>query len=147
MKILFLACACLGLLACAHHPATRAGRATVPPGRRFDSSLLKPSATRSCAVTIVREPGVRGSGLNLYLDGDELARIASGEAITAYLKPGRHLLAARPLFSPVAVKRLFLEKGDKVAIRIIDQDGNFELRTADRAWLDSIGKAYQSLLH
>ncbi len=83
----------------------------------------------------------------MYLDGNELARIAAGEAVTVYLRPGRHLLAARPLFSRVAVHRLFLEKGDKVTVRVIDRNGNFELRTADRAWLNSIGKAYHSLVH
>lgn len=98
-------------------------------------------------MTILREPGVPGHGLNIYLDGDQLARIASGEALTVYVRPGHHLLAVRPLFSPVAAKRLFLENGDKTTIRVIDQNGNFELRIADRAWLDSIGRAYRSLVH
>lgn len=137
----------VGLLGCAQGPSRHSARATVPPSRRFDVSLWKPSPVRSCAVSIVREPGVPGGGLNLFFDGEELARIASGEALTIYVKPGHHLLAARPLFSPVAAKRLFLEKGDRTTIRIIDRDGNFELRTADSAWLASLGKAYHSLVH
>ncbi|MGI8435655.1 MAG: hypothetical protein ACR2NX_01940 [Chthoniobacterales bacterium] len=83
MRNLLLALACVSLLVgCAQHQPRRVAHAPVPPGRRFDSTLVKPSATRNCAVTIVREPGVRGSGLNLYLDGNELARVAAGEAIT-----------------------------------------------------------------
>lgn len=119
----------------------------MPRARRFAQSLAKPSPKRNCAITVVREPGVLGAGLNLSLDGDELARIAAGEVLTIYVRPGHHLISARPLFSPVAAKRLLLEKHDKITIRIIDRDGNFELRTADRAWLGSIGNADRSLVH
>lgn len=95
----------------------------------------------------MREPGVIGSGLNLNLDGDQIARISSGEVMTVYVKPGRHLLTARPLFSPPATQRLMLQKGDATTIRIIDRDGNFELKTAARTSPNSIGRAYRSLVH
>lgn len=90
---------------------------------------------------------MEGVGFNLYLDGEEIARIAAGEAMTVYVKPGRHLLTAGPLFSPPATKRLMLQKREATTIRIIDRDGNFELKTAERTWFDSIGSADRSLGH
>jgi hypothetical protein len=135
------------LLGCSTAPRPHAPGAAVPAVRVFERNLLRPSPRRNCAINIVREKGVKGSGLSLYLDGQRIARMSAGEAITIYPPPGRHLLTARPLFSPLVTKQLLLEPGDTTTIRIIDQAGNFELRTADRAWLDSIGRAYRSLVH
>lgn len=147
LKTLLPLLACLGLFGCAQHPIPHRSGSTVPSGRRFAPSLLKSSPKRNCAITVVREPGVLGAGLNLYFDGNELARISAGETLTIYVQPGHHLLSARPLFSPVATKRLLLGKHENITIRIIDRDGNLELRTADRGFADSIANAYHSLVH
>ncbi len=84
-------------------------------------------------IHIVRELGVSGSRLNVYLDGNQIARISAGEAMTLYVKPGRHLLSVRPLFSPPASRRLILIKGDATTIRITDRTGKFELKPAHRS--------------
>ena len=110
---------------------------TVPPGRTFDGSVLRPSPKRNCAITIVRESGVIGSGLNIYLDGNQLARMNAGESITACVKPGRHRVSLRPLFSPSSGKLLVLKARDKAALRVVDRDDNFQLQIVGRDWLAS----------
>lgn len=132
------------LAGCATHPAKRAPMNSVPAARRFESKLLRPSAKRNCALTLVREAGVKGYGLNVYLDGELAARISAGEMITLFVRPGKHQLSAHPLFSPAIGKRLRLEKGERVVVRIIDRNGNFEFKIAEPAWLQSIGQTFQS---
>ena len=133
------------LVGCSTAPRPHAPGSPVPTARIYERDLLRPSRQRNCAVTIVREKGVKGSGLSLYLDGQHIARLSAGEVITVYPRPGRHFLTARPLFSPLVSKQIFLQPGDKTTIRIVDRSGNFELITAERAWLDTIGRAYRSL--
>jgi hypothetical protein len=115
--------------------AHRHSQPEVPPGRRYESALLHPTSRRNCVVTIVREPGVAGPGLNLYLDGNQIARISAGEALTIYVTPHSHVLSARPLFSPSVARRIDPVKDQPVTVRIIDRNGNYELVIADRAWL------------
>jgi hypothetical protein len=139
VKKLVLLVAAVSLLGCASH-SHRAPQPKVPAARRFESYLLKPSHRRNCPITIVRERGVAGSGLNVYLDGEQIARMAAGEAHTIYVSPRWHLLSVRPLFSPPATKRLEPENGRPITVRIIDRNGNFELVVADRAWLAKFGR-------
>lgn len=133
-KALILALA-LSFMSC----ASPARQSTVPSGRRYESALLKPSSRRSCPITIVREKGVPGSGLNLFLDGNQIARMAAGESLMIYVTPRRHLLSIRPLFSPTATKRLEPRPGHPITVRIVDRNGHDELVIADRAWLNSFG--------
>ncbi len=136
-KLLALGLA-LSLVGCVS-PAPRVSRSTVPSDRRFESALLKPSARRNCSITVVREKGVPGSGINLYLDGNQIARMAAGEALTVYVSPRRHLLSVRPLFSPPATLRLVPRPDNPITVRIVDRNGKDELMIADRAWLASFG--------
>ncbi|MBA3961684.1 MAG: hypothetical protein H0X40_07270 [Chthoniobacterales bacterium] len=132
MKLYLPALALLCLTGCATSRTTPPPRTSVPAARRFESYLLKPSHRRTCPVTIVREPGVAGSGLNLFLDGDQIARVTVGEVMTVYLKPGRHLLVAKPLFSPPANVRLQLRSGGATTVHITDRDGNFAMKAVVR---------------
>lgn len=143
MRKTFLLLLALSLVGCATHSPHKV-TPKVPAGRRFETSLLKPSARRKCAVTIVREPGVAGSGLNLYLDGDQIARISAGESLTIYVSHRGHLLSARPLFSPAATKRIEPEIGRPLTVRIVDRNGNFEFVVADRAWLARFGRTMKN---
>ena len=84
------------LAGCATHHPKRGPINSVPAARRFENQLLRPSARRNCAITLVREAGVKGYGLNVYLDGELAARIAAGELITLYVRPGKHQLSGSP---------------------------------------------------
>ncbi len=130
-------------MSCAAHSRRTAGRA-VPSGRRYETSLLKSSPRRNVRLTIVREKGVAGSGLNLHLDGNDLARIAAVEALTIYVSPRRHVVTARPLFSPAASLRIEPKKNQPMTLRIIDRNGNFQFVIADRAWLSSVGRSVET---
>src|SRR5438105_3210874 len=83
-------------------PSPDTSQRRVPAARRFTGELSRPSHRRTCALTITREKGVSGRGLNLFLDGNQIARISAGESITVYVKPGRHSISLKPLFSPPA---------------------------------------------
>lgn len=87
---------------------------------------------------------MKGYGLNVYLDGELAARIAAGEMITLFVRPGKHQLSAHPLFSPAIGRRLKLEKGKRVVVRIVDRNGNFQFILAEPEWLKSIGQTFQS---
>ncbi len=144
MKKYFLTLSLVSLLlGCSTRPFARPHYTSVPAARRFEPSLLKPSHRRVCAVTLIRERGVEGSGLNLYLDHIQIARISSGEVMTIYVKPGRHLLAAGELFRPRASRRLVLQKGEATAIRVVDRDDGFEFKSAESNWRDSLGRSYR----
>lgn len=128
----------------AQHPPVTAGN-TVPAPHRYQSNLLQPSPDRDCAIRIAREADVKGAGVNVYLDGSEVLRIAAGETITLYLRPGQHALAVRPLFSPEVTRVLDLKHDTEVGLQLIDRNGNFEFKTAQFAWLDSVGHSFASL--
>lgn len=83
-------------------------------------------------------------GLNVYLDGERIARMAAGESITVYVESGRHYVAVKPLFSPATVRVCKLSKGRSARLRILDRNGNYELLPAQGAWLDSIGRSVRS---
>ncbi|HEY1769828.1 MAG TPA: hypothetical protein VGG02_06195 [Chthoniobacterales bacterium] len=129
----------------AQHSAVTASRNTVPAPHRYQANLLQPSRDRDCALRIAREADVKGAGVNVFLDGSEVVRIAAGETITLYLPPGPHALTIRPLFSPEVTRMLDLERDTEIALQLIDRNGNFEFKTARFAWLDSLGHPFASL--
>ena len=141
-KLLLAAILTVGLVGCASYPT--APDNSVPAERRFESALLHPSQQRNCALTILREVGGPGPALDFYLDGDRAAGIGAGEMITFFVRPGRHQLGLRPLSGPRVEKLLTLQKGDETAVRIIDRNGNYDLRVAEPGWQKSIGSTFQS---
>ena len=147
MKRRVLTLAFLSLLGCSSPHSPRVTQQAVPAGRRFEPQLLHPTARRSCALTISREKDIKGSGLNLFLDGEQIARIKAGETVTLYVAPGRHRLSAKPLFSPAISQPLVLEKEEPAKIRIIDQDGNFQFLTYGGPWYASLERSFQELIH
>ena len=126
-------------------PAPDITQHPVAAERRFEPALLRPSHRRSCALTITREKGVPARGLNVFLDGEQLARIAAGELITVYVKPGRHSVGVKPLFSPPAKRVCVLSKGESASIRILDRNGKDELDPTQGPWLGSIEHPVHSL--
>ena len=137
--------ALLFLFGCSTAPLSDATQHRVPAERRFDSAHLRPSHRRNCALTITRENGVSARGLNVFLDGERIARMAAGESITVYVKSGHHHVGVKPLFSPSVGRICILSKGGSASLRILDRNGNYELQPAQGAWLDSIERSVRSL--
>lgn len=128
----------LFLAACSTTPSQDATLHRVPAEREFDSTLLRPSHRRSCSLTIAREKGVPERGLNVFLDGEQIARMAPGEFIIVYVKPGRHDVGIRPLFSPRATRVCLLSQGESASLNILDRNGTDELESTEGTWLDAI---------
>ncbi len=144
MKRLILGLAILPLLGCSTVHSPRVTQQPVPRARNFEPQLLKSSQRRSCAITITRENGVKGAGLNLYLDNEQIARIAAGESVTIHVKPGHYRLSVKPLFSPDVGQRLVVEKGETVRLQIIDHDDNYRFIPMGGPWYASIGRSFQT---
>ncbi len=142
MKRLVLGLVLLSLVGCSSQPTPRVARQPLPARRNFEPHLLKSSPRRSCAITVTREQGVKGAGLNLFLDGDQIARIAAGESVTVHVAPGRHRLGVKPLFSPPVRQLLVLEKDETVKLRVIDRDDNFRFIPEGGPWLASLGRSF-----
>ena len=141
-----LACGSAFLLfACSTAPSADETESRVPAERRFEPALLRPSHRRNCELTIIREKGASARGLNIFLDGARIARMAAGESLTVYVKPGHHYVGVKPLFSPSTGRVCVLGKGESAGLRILDRNGNYELIAAEGAWLDSIGRSVRSL--
>jgi hypothetical protein len=41
------------------------------------------------------------AGIDVYIDGQKIARLAATESVTVYATPGRHTLAARYSYGPI----------------------------------------------
>lgn len=72
-------------------------------GRIFAPALLAPSAERTGSFALTRDVGYVGSaaGIDVFLEGQRVARLAASETVTVYVTPGRHLLGARFSWGPV----------------------------------------------
>jgi hypothetical protein len=99
---LLLGAAILGA-GCASGPAPAASRHPAPRNRVFASSFLEPSSDRSASFVMTRDTGYTGSaaGIDVFLDGQRIARLAASETVTVYVTPGQHLLGARFSWGPV----------------------------------------------
>lgn len=144
MKRLILGLAIFPLLGCSTVHSPRVTKNPVPPARNFEPQLLKSSQRRSCVITVTREDGVKGAGLNLYLDNEQIARIAAGESVTIHVTPGHHRLSVKPLFSADIGQRLVIEKGETVRLQIIDRDDSYRFIPLGGPWYASIGRSFQT---
>lgn len=91
-------------LGCATQPVSVAQRRQVAPDRIANSAMLAPSPERTAKMIITRDSGYTGSGagIDVFVDGQRLARLAQKESITVYVAPGRHLVGARFSWGPVS---------------------------------------------
>lgn len=119
---------------CATSPVPAASRRQAPASRVSDTSLLQPSAQRSVRFTIIRDSGYVASAasIQVFIDGRQVARLATSETVTIYVSPGPHLVGARFSwgFSVPPAEREFLASPQKPTnIRITtDQNGNLDLK-------------------
>jgi len=86
----------LALQGCGTTPVSTAETTPVPASRVADSSLLVAKAG-TVPLVIKRDAGLAGAACNarVYVDGSEVADLATSERITVHLSPGEHMLAAR----------------------------------------------------
>src|SRR5438067_1597939 len=107
-----LGAAILTTTGCSTGPVPISARRSVPSDRVFAPVLLSKSAERPASFTIVRDRGYAGSlvGIDVFIDGQRIARLATAETVTAYTTPGRHLVGARFSLSgpPGPVEREFI---------------------------------------
>ncbi len=91
MQKLFVVGLALLLSACATTPVPSADAR--PAAAVYDLALTRPQPG-SAAVTVVRDSGLMGAACNdvLYIDGQKIAALGTGEKITVYLSPGHHVL-------------------------------------------------------
>ena len=124
--IVFFIIAAVSLLAgCATGPVPPAERRGVPAAHVFAAALLTPSPERSARFTIVRDRGYvgAGAGIDAFIDGQRIARLAATEAVTIYTTPGRHILGARFSYGPVGpAEREFVADAQRpLTIRIFTE--------------------------
>lgn len=117
--------ALVGVNACSTSPAPIASRRAVPANRVFTQTLIARSGQRTASFTLTRDKGLLGvgAGIDVFVDGQRIARLAANETITIYVTPGQHILGAR--FSHGLVpptEREFIAATDRpVGIRVTTQ--------------------------
>ncbi len=121
------------LAACSTTPTSVGQRRPVPAQRVHDHSLMSSSPQRSSRLTITRDQGYTGSltGIDVFLDGHRVARVAIGESITIYATAGEHLVGAKYSWGPVgpAEQAVTLSAVSPKYVRItIDQSGNLGVK-------------------
>ncbi len=119
-------------LACSSTPTPVAERRPVPSDRIFQSGLASRGGQRTAELTFARDQGYFGSGLGIdvFLDGSRVARLAIGESITIFATPREHLIGARWSHGDAPpTEREFILGGTPKRIRVtLDQDGNLDVK-------------------
>ena len=121
------------LVGCSTTPVPVSERRPVPSAHIADASLTTPSDERQARLTLTRDSGFIGSatGVDTFIDGIPIGRLATGETITIYATLGSHLLGARYSWGPAPpVERAFtLTKQAPTNVRLtIDNSGNLDLK-------------------
>ena len=120
-------------LGCATKPVPESERIQVARDRVMNPTMLAPSPERTAKLIITRDAGFVGSlvGIDIFLEGNSIARLAKRESITVFVVPGRHLVGARFSSGPVPpVEREFVTDPQKpLRIRLTtDQNANIDLK-------------------
>ena len=125
----------LVLTSCATKPVLESERRSVARDRIINSVLLAPSQERTAKFIITRDAGYTGSltGIDVFLEGDRIARLATKESITIFATPGRHLVGARyswgSSISPPAEREFVADRKKACRIRVtIDPSGDIDLK-------------------
>jgi len=110
---------------CATAPVPSAEQRPVVPDRTFAPGLLTPSDGRTARFVIVRDRGSAGSlaGIDVFIDSQKIARLATSDVVTIYATPGRHTLAARFSYGPIGpAERDFVADPQKpVTVRVFTE--------------------------
>jgi hypothetical protein len=121
------------MVCCSGGPVPPAQRRAAPPERVADPALLTPTSDRTAQLTFTRDHNyvAMGVGVQVFIDGKVTAKLAVGETISVYVRPGRHILGAR--FShgnPPPTEREFVADSQRpLSIRVTyDTDLNLDLK-------------------
>ena len=118
---------------CATSPVPANERRRVPSDRVTDASVLQPTTQRTVRFIITRDSGYVASAtsIQIFIDGRQVAQLATRETVTAYISPGSHLIGARFSWGLIPpVEREFIANPERpTSIRITtDQNGNLDLK-------------------
>ena len=121
-RIIFPCFATLGLLVagCATSSVPTSERRPVATDRVFAPGLLSPSSERTARFILVRDRGSAGvlAGVNVFIDGQKIARLAAAETVTIFASPGMHTLAARFSYGPVGPAERAFEADPKKPLTV-----------------------------
>ena len=97
MRLLILPLLIL-LSSCATTPIPTSEARPVPSDRLLAPQYFTRHESGDIEVIVKRDQGLSGSGnaIILYLNGQPVANLASGEIVRLYLPPGRYLLGVLP---------------------------------------------------
>ncbi|CAN7566223.1 hypothetical protein LJR277_003933 [Pseudomonas sp. LjRoot277] len=119
------------LSGCATTPASSQSAAPIPQERILDQSYLKPDAQRSVLVTVIRDNGFMGSGLQVIfkVNTSPIAAFKTGEKVEIYLAPGKYVFVAEgkpnPFSEPPGESEVEIISGqmNKFRLRLVPGDG------------------------
>jgi hypothetical protein len=121
------------MVGCSSTP-TVSERRNVPPDRILAEELLKPSAARTCRVTVTRDYDFAGSAGSFItsIDGKPFARLGTYETVTIYAMPGKHLVGAVPSWNPFGVspveQETFLTASQPTSMHVTVKNGVITLQ-------------------
>lgn len=130
-SLAFLAIAHSLLVGCATTPASSQLAPLTPQDRILDQSYLKPDAQRSELVTVIRDNGFMGSGLQVIfkVNTSPVAALKTGEKVEIYLAPGKYIFVAEgkpnPFNEPPGESEVEIISGqmNKFRLRLVPGDG------------------------
>ena len=82
---------------CATTPVGTSDARTVPPARVLSTDYITQRAG-TCLVVVKRDSGFGGSACSsrVFVDGQAVAGLATGEKVSLYVTPGEHIIGANP---------------------------------------------------
>ena len=134
LPTLAVAAVAVSLVGCSSTPTPVAERRSVQASSILAPELLRPSADRTCRVTLTRDRGFVAGGVSItaFLDGKPVARLGTGDSIAIYAAPGRHYLGARyrwGIGDAPAERECTLTAGQPTSWRLtVDNDGNLDIK-------------------
>ena len=130
-KVVGLYLVCL-LVACATSPIPPAERREVTRNRVYNPALVSPTTQRSASLILTRDADYNAgsaAGIDVFIEGQRLVRLAERETVTVYVTPGRHIMGVRFSWGPgPSTEREFVAEIHKpVRIRVSTEPYNGKL--------------------
>jgi hypothetical protein len=133
MRAILITIIALLLSSCSSTPTRVGDRRLVPPDRIFTSTLLIASPERPCRVTVTRDKGLVSGcvALDIFFDGQRIARVRTGESIIVYTSAGRHFVGAKYTWGSAAPgeRDITATPGEPLSLRItVNSDGDLDVK-------------------
>jgi hypothetical protein len=117
---------------CASSPVSNSEAQSAPDSRVHSRQWATPAPDTS-ELTIKRDGGVMGAAcaVAVYMDGEAIADLRTSEKVTLYVRPGKHLFAARATGlcgGGTADASLVSEAGKPDTLRVsVEQSGDIRI--------------------